>query len=214
MSKKEYGVFGLGDFGRSIAVYLAEQGHTVMALDCREERVQAVADVVTMAVRADVMDFDMMRSLNLGELSCLIIAMGDNLEGTIMAAIVAREEGVPYIMAKANNTIHETVLRRLGVDRVIFPDKDMAARIARNLISGRFTDFMELSDTFGVAEMPAPEGWVGKTLRHLHLREMGLNVIGLRRGEEVSIDLDPDRPICRGEVYILIGPNEAMEKLL
>ena len=215
MTTKEFGVFGLGDFGRSVAIALANNGCQVMAVDVKEDRIQDIADYVTMAVRADVCDADTMRSLGIRNLDGVVIAIGDNLEASIMATIIVKEAGVPYVLAKAGNDIHATVLKKVGVDEIIFPEQAMGIRIARNLVTGKFIDLIELSSTFSMVEIAPPESWIGKTLRELNLRDrLGLNCIACKHGDDVDTNLDPDRPLRKEDTYIIVGENKTLEKII
>ena len=213
MTRKAFGIFGLGDFGKSVAVTLAKNGAEVMAVDIREDKVQEVADHVTMAVRADVTDQDAMKALGIHNLDAVVISSGANLETSIMATIIAKESGVPYVMAKARSELHATVLRKLGVDEIIFPEKAMGERVAKSFLSGNFIDIIELSSKFSMFEILAPQGWAGKTLRELDLRKKGLNVIARKNGDEVEMQLDPDRTLSAEDKFILVGDNNALERL-
>lgn len=213
MARKEFAVFGLGEFGRSVALTLARNGCQVLAVDKVVEKVQDIADYVTHAFRADVADPEALRSLGLNNLDGVVIAIGENLEASIMATIVTKECGVPYVLAKAHNDIHGMVLERVGADKVIFPERAMGYRTARNLISGNFIDTMELSTSFSMVEIATPRDWIGKTLRELNLRSLGLNVIARKEGEAIITHLDPDRPSVEEDTYIILGENEALEKL-
>ena len=213
MSQKEFGVIGLGEFGRSIAIALASNGCQVMAIDIKDDRIQDIADYVTMAVRADVCDADTMRSLGIKKLDGVVIAIGDNLEASIMATIVAKEAGVPYILAKASNEIHATVLKKVGVDEVIFPEQAMGKRIARSLVAGNFIDIVELSKEFSMVAIDVPTEWIGKSLRELNLRDRyGMNCIARKDGDKVEMKLDPDRKLLEGEHYIFVGDNASLEQ--
>lgn len=213
MSQKEFGVIGLGEFGRSIAISLAANGCQVMAIDIRDDRIQDIADYVTMAVRADVCDADMMSSLGLKKLSGVVIAIGDNLEASIMATIVAKEAGVPYILAKVSSEIQATVLKKVGVDEVIFPEQAMGKRIARNLVTGNFIDIVELSKEFSMIAIDVPQHWIGKSLRELNIRDQyGMNCIARKDGDRVEMNLDPDRKLLKGEHYIFVGDNDSLEQ--
>ena len=150
MARKEFAVFGLGEFGRSVALTLAKNGCEVMAIDSSSEKVQEIADSVTHAVKADATDMDVVRSLGLNNLDAVVIAIGNNLEASIMATIISKECGVPYVLAKASNDIHAAVLRKVGADEIIYPEKAMGVRTARNLMSGNFLDFIELSKSFSI----------------------------------------------------------------
>lgn len=213
MARKEFAVFGLGEFGRSVALTLAKNGCEVMAIDSSSEKVQDIADSVTHAVKADATDMDVVRSLGLNNLDAAVIAIGNNLEASIMATIISKECGVPYVLAKASNDIHAAVLRKVGADEIIYPEKAMGVRTARNLMSGNFLDFIELSKSFSMVEITPPPSWVGKSLRELDLRKKGLNVIACKQGDNVITQLDPDTVLREGDDFIIVGQNEALNRI-
>lgn len=215
MKKKEFAVLGLGDFGMSVAKTLAQNGYQVLAVDDNEDHVQEISDYVTQVVKGDVEDVDMLKSLGLGEMDAVVIGIGNNLEASIMATIVAKEEGVPFILAKVNNEIHETVLKKLGVNHVLYVEKAMGEKVARNLIYGRLLEFIELSDQFSMAEVRVPEDWIGKTLRQLNLRgRFGLNVVALKYPSGIEPVPNPDRTLQKTDALIVIGDNRQLEKII
>ncbi len=212
MKKKSFAVFGLGEFGQTVALTLMHNGHQVLAVDKRMDKVQEIADRVTQAVRADGTDPDVMKSLDVDTMDAVIVAIGENLEASILVTIAAKECGVPYVLAKANTDMEEKVLRRVGADRVVFPERAMGVRIGQNLSSGNFMDIFELSSRFSVVEMTIPDGWEGKSLQELRLRSLGINVIGRRDGDSVEVNLDPKEPMKKNVTYIIIGSNDALQK--
>lgn len=213
MTGKSFGIFGLGDFGKSVAMSLAQNGVKVMAVDRRDDRVQEVADHVTMAVRADVTEPDEMKSLSLHELDAVVISISNSLETSIMATMLVKEAGVPFVMAKAKNDLHAEVLKKIGVDEIIFPEKAMGRRVAQRFLTGNFIDIIELSEKFSMVEIRIPASWIGNTLRKLDLRRKGLNVIACKTGEEIEMNMDPDRELAAGDRFIIVGDNETLERL-
>lgn len=215
MAKKEFAVFGLGEFGSSIAMTLEENGCQVMAIDRNEERVQALSDYVTHAACANVADQAVVQSLGIHNMDGVIVGIGEDMESSIMATICAKECGVPYVLAKANSDIHATVLKKVGADQVIFPEKAMGVRLGRNLASGNFIDTIELSKKFSMVEIEVPKKWIGKSIRSLNLRTKGINIIA-RKGEleDIVLIVDPDRIIQGDETYIIIGNNKDLEREL
>lgn len=212
--KKEFVVFGLGRFGRSVAYSLAAEGYDVLAVDIDPELVQDASEVVAHAVLADVTDMEALEELGLGNFDVAIVAMSNNLQAGILATILAKEKGVPYIIANAKDAIHQKVLLKVGADKVIFPEKEIGEKIANSLINKTFLDFIELSTDFSIAEVEILDPWVGKSLRKLNLREnYRLNVIGMKRDGETAIMLDPDAPLEKGDVLILIGAYEAFKAI-
>ena len=213
VQKKEFGVFGLGDFGKSIAMTLAQSGCQVMAVDMNAERVQEASDYVTMAVRADVTDTAAMSALGIGNLDVVVIAIGNSLEASVMAAIAAKEAGVPYVLAKVRSKAHATVLKKMGVDQVVFPEEAMGIRIARSLVSGNFVDIIEMSSEFSIVEVKIPQEWEGKTLRELAIRQYNLNIIARKDNQNIDMKINPDRPLKAGETYVIAGDNKSLERL-
>lgn len=214
MLNKEFVVLGLGRFGMSIAKTLAMSGCEVMAVDSREELVQDISEYVTHAVRADVSDAEAMRSLGIENMDAAIIGIASNMEASIMATILAKEVGIPYVVAKANSDMHARVLEKVGADKIVFPEREMGERIARNLISGNFIDMVELSDDFSMVEMAMPADWVGKSLKQLNIRRNhGINVIAKKTGDKVDINMNPDEPLREDSILIIIGDNKRLNKV-
>ena len=148
MAKKEFVVFGLGRFGTSVARTLAESGCEVLVVDDNEDKIHEIADYVTHAVCANVTDVDSLESLGISNFDGAIVAIGQNLEASVMVTILAKEAGIPYVLAKAQNDLHAKVLKKVGADMVVFPEKETGIRIANNILMGNFFDAVELSSTF------------------------------------------------------------------
>lgn len=214
MKEKSYAVIGLGQFGMSVAETLAESDCDVLAIDAREENIQEIADKVTYAVRADVREPEVLRTLGVQNVDVAVIAVAENMEASIMATMQAKELGVPYVLAKAMNALHGKILEKIGADRVIYPEQSMGLRVARNLMSGGFLDIFELSTEFSMAEFPVPTEWIGKSLQELQLREShDINIIAIKVGDDVEINLDPVKPLEADWHLMAIGKNKVLERL-
>lgn len=214
MANNDFVVFGLGKFGRSVAQTLAENGKEVLAIDNNEEIIQDIAGVVTHAVQADVTDSDALKALGVGNFDVAVIAISNNLQASIMSTILAKEMGVPYVIAKAQNDIHKRVLEKVGADKVIFPEREIGVRIANNLISETFVDFIELSDDFSIVELSVVEEWVGKSLKELNMRvNYGINVMAIRKGDNISITPGPDLVLQSADILVVIGANTDLWKI-
>ena len=211
---KEFAVFGLGKFGVSVAKSLMTLGCQVIVVDRNEERVQEIADDVTYAMVADVTDSQVLENLGIRNLDGVVIAISNYMEASVMATILAKEMGVPMVLAKASNEIHKKILLKVGVDTVVFPEKEMGIRIARNLVSGNFVDFVEVSHDFSIVEVYAKEEWQGKTIRELNFRGIyGVNIIAVKYKEDISVSPNPDVPLKSGCELIMIGRNSDLKKL-
>lgn len=214
MVKKEFVVFGLGRFGSSVARTLADGGCEVMVVDDDEEKIHELADIVTYAVKADVTDAEALTSLGIRNFDGAVIAIATNLEASVMATILVKEMGVPYVLAKAQNELHAKVLKKVGADMVVFPEKETGIRIANNLMMGNFFDAVELSSNFSMMELDILEEWVGHSLRELNLRaKKKINVIAIKRNEKLDINPEVDEPLEKDDILVIIGRNEMLNKL-
>lgn len=211
---KDIAVIGLGNFGFSIAREYATEGGNVLAIDINDEKVQEVSDFVTYAVRADVTEPEVMKGVGLENVDIAIIAISNNMEASVMATIIAKELGVPEIIAKANNDIHAKILKKVGADRVVFPEKEMGIKIAKNISLNRFKDIIDLQEDYSIIEVQVPKNWVGKNLTELNPRKKyGFNVIASREEHELTINLNPTTPFNENESIIVIGKNELLQKV-
>lgn len=212
--KKQFAVLGLGSFGASVAVTLQRLGCDVVAVDYDMERIDDIADKVTYAMQGDIGDENLLRSLGTKNFDGIVVASSENLEGSILATLEAKEMGIPYILCKAHDERHAQVLRKVGADAVVFPEEEMGRKIAKNLLSANLADWIELSSDYSIVETAVPVRWIGKTLKELDVRRTHeINVVGIKRENLVEITPDPDMPLEEGMILMLIGSNEALEKI-
>ncbi len=210
-----YAVVGMGRFGSSVAKELSKGGADVLAIDLNEERVRSIAEHVTYAVKADITDAETVASLGLSNMDAVVVAVTRSMDASIMATIMAKENGAPYVIAKAMDEMHAKILRKVGADRVIIPEKESGVRIAKGLMNGKFLDFFELSEHISMVEIPIQEEWVGKNLRQLDFRrEHSVNVIAYEEeGKEVIVNIPPDMPLKKGSIWIT-GTVENVAKIM
>lgn len=214
MEKKQFVVLGLGRFGKSVATTLAVGGCEVLVVDEDEDVVNEMSDIVTHAVTADVTDTDTLKALGISNFDGAVIGMGEDLQASVMATIIVKELGVPYVLTKAQNDLHAKILKKVGADMVVFPEKETGVRIANNLMMGNFFDAVELSSSCSIIEIGALDEWVGKSLKELSLRtKYKINVIGIKRNGEVDINPDADEPIRKDDDLVIIGKNPILNKL-
>lgn len=215
MARKEFVVFGLGKFGSSVAKALADNGCQVMAVDRIQGNVEEIADDVTYAICMDVTDADAVRSLGIKNFDGAIVGIGGNLEASVLVTILSKELGIPYVLAKAKTDLQAKVLKKVGADKIVFPEKETGIRIAHNLATGNLFDAIELSAKYSMIDLDVAEEWVGKTLRELNLRAAKkINVIGIKRNDEFEVTPDPDKPLAAGDVLLVVGKNHALTKLV
>lgn len=212
--KKQFAVFGLGSFGESVAVTLQQLGCEVVAVDNHMEHVQEISEQVSYAIKADAGDPEVIKSLGTRNLDGVVVAVADDMEASAMATLVSKEIGVPYVIAKAKNELHATILKKIGADAVIFPEMEMGVRVAKTLMSSNFADWIALSPDYSIIEIATPKEWVGKSLQQLDVRRShDVNVVGIKIGEEVEVNPDPERTLQEDMTLIIIGSNYALEKI-
>ena len=209
---KSYVVIGLGRFGSTLARQLCALGADVLAMDVRSDLVQQIANDVTHAVVGDAQDKEVLRALGVRDMDCAIIAIGNDLAASVLTTMNLKELEVPYIICKAHDETHRRVLEKLGVDRVIIPEQENAQRLARSLNSHNVLDYIELSEEYGILEVPAPKSWVGKSLKELNVRaKLGVNIIAVESGKKTNVSPAADYRIQREDVLVVLGENYALE---
>ncbi|HSC26127.1 MAG TPA: TrkA family potassium uptake protein [Vicinamibacterales bacterium] len=220
MKRRQFGVIGLGRFGSAMATTLTELGHDVIGVDADESRVQRLADVITHALQIDATDEKALRACGMQDVDVAVVSIGENIESSLLVVMQLRELGIETIVAKAVTPLHGRILEKLGVSRVIFPEREMAIRTAHSLVIPNVIDYIELSRDFSIVEVPAPDAFVGRTLRQLELRpRLGLTLIAIKRkptsSGPVVTNIAPaaDEVIRHGDILALLGSNERLNQL-
>lgn len=211
--KKTYAVFGLGRYGIAVARELVHNGAEVIAVDADERIVNSAADELPICKCADVTDPEVIRQLGISNVDVVIIAMANNLEASVMAVTLCKEIGVKTVIAKSANETHQKILRRVGADKVVFPENESGIRLAKNLLSSGFVDMVSLAKNVSVLELDMKPDWVGKNLIELDLRrKYSLNVAAVRRGDRVSVDIDPHEKLGAEDKLIVIANTEKLSR--
>ena len=209
---KSYIVVGLGRFGSEVARQLYRLGCEVLAMDVKSELVQQIANDVTHAVVGDCRDKEVLKALGAGNFDCAVIAIGDDLSASVLATMNMKEMGVPYLVCKAHDDTHGRILEKLGANRVVIPEQENAARLAKSLSAPNLLDYIELSDDYGIVEIPAPRIWEGKSLRELDVRaKLGLNILAVRSNGAIDVSPAADYQIHDGDILVMLGDNRALE---
>ncbi|NTR69558.1 TrkA family potassium uptake protein [Enterococcus faecium] len=187
--KQNFAIVGLGRFGGSICRTLIEAGQEVLAIDSNEDRVNEYMNIATHAVVANAQDEMTLRSLGIRNFDHVIVAIGEDIQASILVTLMVKEMGVPNILAKAQNEYHARVLEKIGADRVVHPERDMGIRIAHNLVSKNILDYLELSDKYSLAEIRVSNPkFFKKTLYELNFRQrFDLTVVAIRRVDQTVI---------------------------
>ena len=211
---KSYVVVGLGRFGSETARQLSRLGCEVLAIDLKSELIQQIANDVTHAVVGDSRDKEVLRTLGVGEFDCAIIAIGDDLATSVLVTMNMKELGVPYLVCKAHDDTHRRVLEKLGANRVVIPEQENAARLARSLSSTNLLDYIELSEDYSIVELPAPRSWVGKTLKELDVRaKLGVNILAVRRDGKMDVSPASDLDFQDGDIIVVLGDTKALDTI-
>ena len=213
MMEKQYAVLGMGSFGESVALTLENMGCDVLVMDDSYEKIQDISDKVSYAMKADVADPDALQALGGRNLDGVVVAVSENLEAGIMATMLCKEMGIPLVVAKAKNKLQGAILKRVGADRIVYPEIEMGSRVAKSLVSREFMDWIELSNDYSMVEIAVPDKWVGRTLVDINVRErLGINVVGIIINGKIDVTLDPQKPLPEGGILIVIGANDVLEK--
>ncbi len=208
---KSYIVIGQGRFGSEASRQLYALGCEVLAMDTRGELVQQLSNEVTHAVVGDARDKEVLRALGAANFDCAIVAIGGSLADSVLATMNLKELGVPYLVCKAHDETHRQVLLKLGADRVVIPEQEQAVRLAKSLSSPNVLDYIELSDEYGIIEVPAPKRWQEKSLRELNVRaKLGVNIIAIKRDKEINVSPAAGYLIREGDIMVVLGDTAAL----
>jgi len=219
MKRQHAAVIGLGNFGFSVAEELAKKGCQVICVDATMERVQAIKDLVLNAVQADATDERALRAIGISEVDVAVISLGDNREASILATMILQDLGVKEIVVKVVSDLHARVLKRLGVSRVVFPEKDMGKRVAERLLAPQILEHLELSEDYGIEEIVPPDEFLNKSIADLKFRtRFGVSILAIRRqgvnGKEgMVVNPTRDDRVMPGDLLIVIGHEADLAKL-
>jgi len=214
MKRKEFVVFGVGDFGMNVAKTLSNSGATVMVVDQDERQLEKIASEVTHTICADATNPEAMKQLGIRNYDGAIVGIGHNLETSALITMQLEEMGVPFIMVKASTDIEGRILTRVGADKVIYPDREMGIRVGNDIINGNYFEAIELSDEYSIVDMAVPSGWVGKSLEQLNIRSRyGVSIIGIRGLEETTINPAANYRLQVQDVLIVLGHNTEIQGL-
>ena len=209
---KSYVVIGLGRFGTEVARRLCELGCEVLAIDTSDSLIQRVSNDVTQAVVADARDKEVLRALGVKDFDCAVVAIGGSLADSVLATMNLKELGVNYIVCKAHDETHRQVLTKLGADQVVIPEQENAARLARSLSSFNVLDYIELSEDYGIIEVPLPKSWEGKSLKELNVRaKLGVNILAIKQGGRINVSPGADDRLEAGSVLVVLGDTAALK---
>lgn len=223
--KRLFAVIGLGRFGYSVAETLVKKGCEVLAIDRDDEKVQAISDIATFAVQCDATDERALKAVSAQNVDVAVVSIGENIEASILIVQTLKEMGVKSIVAKAVAPIQGKILQNLGVDEVIYPERDTAIRLAHRLVSPNVLEYLELAPGYSIEEITVPDRYSGMTLAETKIREQyNLNVIGIKKqvtrmvkgrmmkDETFNFTPSPDDVVEKGDVLVIIGKEEDLDR--
>lgn len=212
--KKQFVVIGLGRFGGSVTKTLVQLGHEVMGIDKDMKRVQEYAGILPHVYQADTTDENVMKQLGVQNMDHAIVAIGDDLQASILTTLILKDLSLPQVTAKATSEYHRRVLERIGADHIVQPERDTGIRVAHQMTSKNLVDYLELSPEFTLVEVLAPPSMHDKTLKQLNMRaKYGCNIVAIRR-QDHSMNVSPlaDDKIYEGDMLIIIGTNKDINR--
>ena len=211
---KTYAVLGLGRYGRAVAEELINNGAEVLAVDIDQDNVDNAIETIPVCKCADITEPEAIKRLGIANVDVVVVAMASNLEASVMAVTLCKEVGVPNVIVKCGNEMHQKILSRVGADKVIFPEKESGIRLAKNLLTSGFAEMIELSDDVSMVEIDVKDEWVGKSLMDLNLRKKyTVNVVAIRKEGNIDTVVDPLLPLEAGMQLIVIANTAKLQKL-
>ena len=212
---RQFIVVGLGKFGMEVALALASNGMQVLAIDKDPRKTEAIADKVTYAVRADATDQKELAALGLSGADAAIVSLGNKIEDSVLATMILKEFGIPEVIVKGISKEHGKILKLVGATEVVFPEEDMARKIAQKIMHPNIIEHIPLLPNYSIVEIIAPKTFQGKTLLELNLRrEYGVEVLMIRRGTNVRmVPAATMEKIQEGDILLMLGKNEDLEKI-
>ncbi len=213
-NKKTYAVFGLGRYGTAVAKELVNNGEEVLAVDIDEEKVNESVAEIPFCKCADVTDPEVLKQLGISNIDVVIIAMATNLEASVMAAMLCKEMGVKTVISKCSSEMNCKILSKVGADKVVFPESESGIRLAKNLLSSGFVDIIDISNNVSMVELEVRSEWENKTLLELNLRKKyAINIVSIIEDGNVSVIIDPEKPLKKSMRLIVIADTAKLRKL-
>lgn len=213
MAAKDYAIIGLGRFGIGVASKLYEAGQQVLGIDISEERVEDAELFVTHAVVADTTEEKALHAIGIRNFDCVIVAIGNDMQSSILTVSLLKELGIKKIIAKALGKRHGQVLEKVGADWIIYPERDMGERVANQLLSPNMLNYIELSKSHSIEEIMIPAKMANKSLRDLDIRaKYNVSVITILKNGDIIVSPSPDQIIEQGDILVMIGNRNDLAK--
>jgi trk system potassium uptake protein len=211
--KKQFAVIGLGRFGGSLVEEFSTLGIDVLAIDKNKERVEKYERFATLAVQVNALNEMTLKELGIKNMDHALVSLGNDIETSVLLTILLKDLGVSRVWVKAANDYHRKILEKIGADRVIHPERDMAKRIAHHVISDKVIDYIELSENHSIVEILASKKIHEQTLAELNVRsKYGCNIIGVQREGDIIVSPSGEVRVYNGDILIVIGENQDIHR--
>ncbi|OEF23488.1 potassium channel family protein [Vibrio rumoiensis] len=210
-SNKQFAVIGLGRFGRAVCEELCESGAEVLAVDIDEDRVKLISNITTNAIVANCSNEETVQELKLDEYDMVMVAIGSDVNASILTTLVVKESGSKNVWVKANDRFHAKILQKIGADHVILPERDMGIRVAHKMLDRRVFDFHDIGSGLAISEIVIALKNMGKQLGDLSLcQDPEMKVLAIKRGSEIIDSPEYDTKLEMGDILFIIGPQKSM----
>jgi trk system potassium uptake protein TrkA len=215
--KRQIAVMGLGRFGSSVARSLYNLGHDVLAIDIDDSRVQSIMGHATHALTGDCTNDAVLKELGIPDYDAAVVAIGSDVVSSIMASVLLKTMGVPYVVSRAHNELHGNTLERIGVDKVVHAESEMGNRLAHSMFNPNVEEYLEITPNFGISKLRIPPRFVNMSLKELGFssprNKYGLVVLAIRRGKDITLNPDTDDRLQAGDWLVLAGRDEMLDRL-
>lgn len=207
-------VIGIGRFGKHLCQDLVENGNDVMAVDEQEENLEEILPIVTSAKIGDCTKEDVLRSFGVSNFDICFVCIGTNFQSSLEVTNLLKEMGAKYVISKATRDIQAKFLLKNGADEVVYPDRDIAKRMATRVSTSHVYDYVEMGQ-YSIYEIQPLDEWIGKTVREVDFRaKYNVSIMGTKRGEETSLMLTPEHIFDKEEHLMVIGKKEDIDRIL
>lgn len=211
---RQFVVIGCGRFGSSVVKTLFEAGYNVLAIDKDPDTVQEISNFSTHAVQVDATDENSLISLGIRNFDVVVVAIGSDVQSSILITLMVKEMGVKYVVAKALDPLQGKVLMKIGTDRIIYPERDMGVRVAQNLMSSNILDNIDLVSDYSVMEIVVLNEWIGKSLKELDLkRKYKISVLIIKSSNSINASPESTDILWKDDILIVLGNKEMLKKL-
>jgi len=208
---------GLGRFGSSVATSLYNLGHDVLAIDKDETRVQGIMGQATHALTGDCTNDAVLKELGISDYHAAVVAIGSDVVSSIMASVLLKTMGVPYVVSRAHNELHGNTLERIGVDKVVYAEEEMGNRLAHSMFNPNVEEYLEITPNFGISKLKIPPQFVNMSLKELGFssprNKYGLVVLAIRRGKDITLNPDTDDRLRADDWLVLAGRDDMLDRL-